>query len=338
MTDLHIRIEQRAGRITLTRPGTLNALSWEMCLAIENSLSDWALRDDVHLILIDAAPGRAFCAGGDIAEMHRAGAEGRYEYGQRFWRDEYRLNALIARYPKPIVTFLHGFTMGGGVGLGCHASHRIVDDSSRIAMPECAIGLVPDVGGTRLLARAPGRLGEYLGTTGHRMGPGDAIRAGFADHYVPGGWDGLKAALIATGDTAAIEPAPAPEAPLAARQSEIDAGFAGETAADIWRALPPGPDRDAFARASPLSLACTVEMLHRLGDDPPIERALEMEYRFTYRALAQSDFVEGIRAAIIDRDRNPIWSHPAPDAVSATAVAAMLRPLGTDALNLETST
>ncbi|MEM7643436.1 MAG: enoyl-CoA hydratase/isomerase family protein, partial [Pseudomonadota bacterium] len=177
-TDIHIRKEGRAGRITLDRPDALNALTWDMCLEIEKALDLWHLDDDVHLLLIDGAPGRAFCAGGDIAEMHAAGTRGDYAYGQRFWADEYRMNAKLFRFPKPVVTFLHGFTMGGGVGVGCHASHRITDDTSRIAMPECAIGLVPDVGGTLILARAPGRLGEYLGTTGHRMGPGDAIHAG----------------------------------------------------------------------------------------------------------------------------------------------------------------
>ncbi|MEM7490701.1 MAG: enoyl-CoA hydratase/isomerase family protein, partial [Pseudomonadota bacterium] len=122
-TDIHIRPEGRAGCITLNRPDALNALTWDMCLAIEDALDAWRQDDDVHLLLlIDGAPGRAFCAGGDIAEMHRAGTNGDYAYGQRFWADEYRMNAKLFRFPKPVVTFLHGFTMGGGVGVGCHAS------------------------------------------------------------------------------------------------------------------------------------------------------------------------------------------------------------------------
>ncbi len=335
---IHIRAEGRAGRITLDRPDVLNALSWDMCLAIEAALRDWAPRDDLDLVLIDAAPGRAFCAGGDLLAMHAAGTEGRHEYGQRFWRDEYRMNALLFRFPKPVVTFLHGFTMGGGVGVGCHGSHRIVDDTSRIAMPECAVGLVPDVGGSLLLARAPGRLGEYLGTTGTRMGPGDAILAGFADLYVPDGWDDLKARLCATGDASLADAAGTqpPDMPLAALRPEIDALFAGETLADIARATAsaPGPAaesaRAAFARNSPLSMACTIEMLHRLGDDPAIGQALALEYRFTHRALEHGDFVEGIRAQIVDKDRSPKWRHPDPLSVPAVDVANMLRPLPAD--------
>ncbi|WP_179380425.1 enoyl-CoA hydratase/isomerase family protein [Jannaschia marina] len=334
MTDILIRTEGRAGRITLNRPEVLNALGWEMCLEIEKALRDWALDDDVHLVLIDGAPGRAFCAGGDIAAMHEAGIEQRWEYGRRFWADEYRMNALLFHFPKPVVTFLHGFTMGGGVGIGCHASHRITDDTSRIAMPECGIGLIPDVGGSLLLARAPGRLGEYLGTTGARMGPGDAIHAGFADYYLPGGWAELKATLCDTGDVGAVDAAamPAPEAPLAAQQPEIDRLFAGETLADIHRALQGAEGavaeqaRAAFARNAPLSMACTVEILHRLGDDPTIEQALGLEYRFTARASEQGDFIEGIRAQIIDKDRDPNWAHPGPDAVPLADVSAMLRP------------
>lgn len=335
MTDVQIRTEGRAGRVTLNRPEVLNALSWDMCLAIEVAVDAWATDPAIDLILLDAAPGRAFCAGGDILDMHKAGTEGRYDYGQRFWRDEYRLNAKLFRFPKPVVSFLHGFTMGGGVGLGCHASHRIVDDSSRIAMPECAIGLVPDVGGSLILARAPGRLGEYLGTTGARMGPGDAIHAGFADLYLPDGWDKLKAALCASGDATLADAAgqPPPKPPLADQQDEIDALFSGERLADIVAALaasttPFAADaRAALARNAPLPMACTVEILHRLGDDPSIDQALLMEYRFTHRALEQGDFVEGIRAQVVDKDRNPRWRHGGPGDVPAVDVANMLAPL-----------
>ncbi|SFI41587.1 enoyl-CoA hydratase/isomerase family protein [Jannaschia pohangensis] len=341
-SDIHIRTQGRAGRITLNRPEALNALTWDMCLEIEKALDIWRLDDEVHLLLIDGAAGRAFCAGGDIVDMHRAGTEGRFDYGARFWGDEYRLNAKLFHFPKPVVSFLHGFTMGGGVGVGCHASHRIVDDSSRIAMPECAIGLVPDVGGTLLLARAPGRLGEYLGVTGARMGPGCAIHAGFADYYVPDGWDALKAALVADGDPAAVDAAASapPGSPLAADQAQIDALFAGETLGDIARLLTGDSPLEVSARKAlhanaPLSMACAVEMLHRLGDDPTIEQALGMEARFTFRALEQGDFVEGIRAQIIDKDRTPRWTHAGPTDVPAIDVAAMLRPLGPLAPNLE---
>ena len=193
MTETILRKTGRAGHITLNRPKALNALTWDMCSAIEAALDDWHDDPDVALIIIDGAGDRAFCAGGDIAEMYAAGQRGDLDYGRRFWRDEYRLNAMIYDYPKPIVTFLHGFTMGGGVGVGCHARHRIVCENSQIAMPECSIGLVPDVGGSLILAKAPGHVGEFLGLSGDRMDASDAIYVGFANHFVPqDAWDALK--------------------------------------------------------------------------------------------------------------------------------------------------
>ena len=185
MSDILIRKIGRAGRITLNRPDALNALTYAMIHDIEAALDAWRDDDEVALVVIDAAGEKAFSAGGDIAEMYRTGTAGDFAYGRTFWADEYRVNAKIAEYPKPYVAFMQGFTMGGGVGVSCHGSHRVVGESSRIAMPECGIGLIPDVGGSFLLARAPGRLGEYLGTTGTRMGPGDAIFAGFADLFIP---------------------------------------------------------------------------------------------------------------------------------------------------------
>jgi hypothetical protein len=154
MTDLHIRREGRAGRITLDRPQALNALSYEMCREIDAALRRWASDDAVALVIMDATGDKAFCAGGDLAEMYATGRAGDHGYGRRFWADEYRMNARIAEYVKPVVTLMQGFTLGGGVGLGCHASHRILCETSCIAMPECAVGIVPDVGGSRLLARA----------------------------------------------------------------------------------------------------------------------------------------------------------------------------------------
>jgi enoyl-CoA hydratase/carnithine racemase len=199
--DIAIRKEGRAGRITLARPRALNALTWEMCLAIEAALDGWRDDAEVALLVIDAEGERAFCAGGDVAAVHARAVAGDHDYGRRFWTDEYRMNAKLFNFPRPVASFMQGFVMGGGVGVGGHASHRVVGESAQVAMPECGIGLVPDVGGSLLLARAPGRLGEYLGVTGARMGPGDAIHAGFADYFVPeAAWEALKAELCATGD------------------------------------------------------------------------------------------------------------------------------------------
>jgi enoyl-CoA hydratase/carnithine racemase len=211
-------------------------------------------------------------------------------------------------------------------------------------MPECSIGLVPDVGGSLLLARAPGRMGEYLGLTGARMGPGDAIHAGFADHYLPQeAWDDVKARLIETGDASLIGPCAtkAPDSPLAAQQRNIDALFNGNALSDIVTALE--ADAGEFAasalksirRNAPLSMACAVEMIHQLRDPAAdIRQALDLEYRFTHRAMEQGDFLEGIRAQIIDKDRQPKWQHDL-TALPDMAVSQMLEPLGADALTFD---
>jgi enoyl-CoA hydratase/carnithine racemase len=344
MSDIDIRITGRAGRITLTRPKALNALSYEMALEIETALDAWAGDDAVDLVVIDATGEKAFCAGGDIQKLYETGRAGDYAYGRAFWRDEYRMNAKIAEFPKPYVAFMQGFTMGGGVGIACHGSHRVVCDSSKIAMPEVGIGLVPDVGGSLLLARAPGRVGEYLGTTAARMTAADAIYAGFADHYIPSAdWPKLIAKLEETGDVAVIETAgqTPPDSPLEGKHARINAHFGGETLTDIVNSLR-AEDSDfadetlkSMSRNSPLSMACTVEMIHRLrGPAADIRRALDLEYRFTFRSMEQGDFLEGIRAAVIDKDHSPKWQHGL-DAPPILAATQMLMPLGQDALSFD---
>ena len=150
-SDINLRVKGKAGRITLQRPQALNAMTYEMCLAIEKTLIEWKRDPKVELIIIDAQGDKAFCSGGDISDLYEEGRKKNYSYGKKFWDDEYRLNALIAKYPKPYIAFMQGFTMGGGVGISCHGSHRIVCETSKIAMPECSIGLIPDVGGSLLL-------------------------------------------------------------------------------------------------------------------------------------------------------------------------------------------
>ena len=340
MSDIHIRVEGQAGRITLQRPQALNAVTEAMMADLEQAIDAW--RDDlaVALVIIDAEGDKAFCAGGDIADLYAAGRAGDFAFGRRFWRDEYRLNAKLAEYPKPIVTFLQGFTMGGGVGIGCHASHRVVGDSSRIAMPECGIGLIPDVGGSLILAKAPGRLGEYLGLTGARIGPGDAIHVGFADHYMPEAtWPEAIATLCATGDPATLPTQPAPAPTL--DQPAIDRFFAADTLSAIAEALTAdGSDfaktaLKALHRNSPLSMAATLHLLPRIRAHPTIHEALRQEYRFTWRASEDGDFLEGIRAQIIDKDRSPRWRHDL-NSVTAAEAAAMLAPLGENDLTWET--
>lgn len=341
MNDLPTRIEGRAGRITFNRPQALNALSYGMCKALDAALAQWAEDPAVALVVIDAAGERAFCAGGDIAEVYHAGIAGDYRLGQRFWRNEYRMNARIGAYPKPVVTLVQGFCMGGGVGVAGHASHRVVGESAQIAMPECAIGLVPDVGGTALLTRAPGRLGAWLGTTGTRMGPADAIHAGFADHFIPEAeWPTLIADLCASGDAALVAArarAPGPSL-LPGLRAAVDRHFAGADPRAIEASLATEDSdfaRDtlkALRKGSPLSVAVTLEMLRRLGPAPSLRAALEQEYRVTFRAQRDADFLEGVRATVIDKDRRPRWRHAGADAVSRAEVEALLAPLGPDTL------
>lgn len=339
--DIHIRTEGHAGRITLHRPKALNALTYQMCLDIEAALDAWRDDDAVKLVVIDAEGDKAFCAGGDIQDLYDTAVAGNFTYGQTFWRDEYRLNEKIFNYPKPYVALMQGFVMGGGVGVSCHGSHRIVCETSQIAMPECGIGLIPDVGGSLMLARAPGRLGEYLGTTGARMDAGNAIYAGFADSYVPKDkWADLLSALVETGDVGAIgayvHPAPAPS--FCDVQNEVDHHFSSIDLKEVMASL--AKDDSEFSKAaikmlakkSPLSAAATPTLIARVRDVNTIEAALSEEYKFTYRAAQHGDFIEGIKATIIDRTHTPKWRFATLSDVRQSDVNTMLAPLGDAAL------
>lgn len=336
MSDIITRIEGHAGRITLNRPKALNALTYDMCLTIEAAIDDWRDNDAVKLVIIDAEGEKAFCAGGDIAKVYEAGKAGDIDYTRTFWRDEYRMNAKLAEYPKPIVSFMQGFVMGGGVGVGGHVSHRIVGETTKIAMPECGIGLIPDVGGTRLLALAPGHLGEYIGLTGDRMDAGDAIYAGFADTYIAEkDWGGLKTILIETGDIEAVAHTaqPVPDSTLRDWQDAIDAIFAAETITAIAEALDHASTdaalkaQAAFAKNSPLSMASTLWLVRECRKSPDIRTALQLEYRFTSRAIELGELIEGVRASIIDKDRNPTWTHANVAEVPDDLVQRLIAPV-----------
>jgi enoyl-CoA hydratase/carnithine racemase len=340
MTEVSIRVENGVGRITLTRPQALNALSHAMIVEIDAALVGWAEDPSVSMVLVDGEGPRAFCAGGDIAYVYETGRRGAFGAGRRFWHDEYRMNARIAHFRKPFVALMQGYVMGGGVGLAGHGSHRIVGESSRIAMPECAIGLIPDVGGSHLLSRAPGRLGEFLGLTGHRMGPGDAIRAGFADAFVPEAhWDALVERMIEAGNPGVINEfaATAPNAELVAEAEAIDDAFAAPDLATLAVRLEASDwghgVLKGLARQCPLSMACTLELVRAARREPGVEAALGREYRFTWRAASDGELLEGVRAAVIDKDRNPVWRDDM-DSLRPEEVAAMLAPLGADDLDL----
>jgi enoyl-CoA hydratase len=333
--ELLVRIQGRAGRLTLNRPQALNSLTHDQCLQTLDALARWQGDPAVDLVILDGAGPRAFCAGGDIAQVTAEGRRGNYAMGRDFWRDEYRMNVTLARYPKPIVSFLHGFVMGGGVGYGCHNSHRIAGESLQLAMPECGIGLIPDVGGTWLLSRAPGQIGLYLGLTAARIGPGDAIATGFADAFIrEGDWDTVKTRLCDTGDIATLPRHPAPDAPLMADAARIDRLFAATSIPAIMAGLAADDSPlaqsalKAMRRNSPLSMACTLAML-RPGP-ASLPEAIRQEFRWTWRSMDKGDFLEGVRAQIIDKDRNPRWQHARPEDVTPAEVAAMLAPLGKD--------
>ena len=339
--DVLIRVTGRAGRITLNRPKALNALTWDMALAIEAALDDWAGDDRVAVVIIDAVGEKAFCAGGDIQRLYTEGRAGNFAYGRNFWADEYRLNARIARYPKPYVALMDGIVMGGGVGVSVHGSHRIVTERSTVAMPECSIGLVTDVGASLVLANAPGHLGEYLALTGFRMNATDAIVAGFADACVASqDLPNLVAELAETGDAKAIRrfvllP---PTGKLEHRMDDIARLFSGATLPDIVDAL--AADDGEFAaeslkalqKASPLSAAAILDIIRTVRAERTIETALREEYRFTFRSQSEGEFLEGIRAAVIDKDRAPNWSPGWNASLDEAAVARMRAPLGEDEL------
>ena len=316
ISDINLRINGKAGRITLQRPKALNAMTYEMCLAIEDTLVEWKHDSNVELIIIDAQGDKAFCSGGDISDLYEEGRKKNYSYGKKFWGDEYRLNALIAKYPKPYVAFMQGFTMGGGVGISCHGSHRIVCETSKIAMPECSIGLIPDVGGSLLLARAPSNLGYYLGITGTQMDAADAIYSGFADSFIEKNeWPNVIEDLEKSGDASVLQKylKNSGESQLATNKNFFEAAFKSKNLSQILDFLSKSENSLAhlalqkIIKNCPIAMTYTLEMLSRLTPTSKIEDALDLEYRFTSRAQEFGSFQEGIRAAIIDKDRKPKW-------------------------------
>ena len=335
--DIHIHKVGPAGRITLTRPEALNALTHDMCMEIGEALDSWRSDTSVRIVIIDAEGSRSFCAGGDIAELYATGKVGDFEYGRKFWADEYRVNARIKNYPKPFVAIMDGIVMGGGVGISAHGSHRIATENTLFAMPECGIGLVPDVGGNWILSRAPGYAGEYLGSTGTRLKAADCLIAGFADAYVPeANLAELIEALEDTADLSFIdtfEDEPEPGT-LETSLAQINRVFATGNAAEIVARLEAGGgewEQEAaklMRRNCPLSVACSIEIVRRSRNLVTIEEILALEYRFTYRSMSNGDFIEGIRAQIIDKDRNPNWNIATLEELDNSDISAMLESLG----------
>jgi len=335
MNDVIVRKSGKAGHVTLNRPQALNALTHSMCLSLETAMQDWAQDDTVGLLMIDAAGEKAFCAGGDIVSIYNDGKSGQVENALRFWRDEYRLNHAISAYAKPYVAIMDGIVMGGGVGLSAHGSHRVVTERTMFAMPECAIGLLPDVGGTHLLGQMPGACGEYAGLTGARLSGADCIYAGLADYFVLSDkLENLKAALLETGDVAVLQEfSTAPEgSALAENRAEIDAAFAQGTVANITQSLEDTPTDFAKAslkgimRGAPLCLKITLAAIRTARETGSLEMALRNEYRIVSTCLQDGELVEGIRAMVIDKDRAPKWKYPTLESVPQDMVDRLYQP------------
>lgn len=333
-----VRASGGLGRLTLNRPRAINALDLDMIHLLHAALDGWEHDTEVDVVLLDGAGDRGLCAGGDVRGLAERVNGGHADESARFFRDEYALNARIAEYPKPIVALADGITMGGGIGLAGHAAIRIVTERSKLAMPETRIGFTPDVGGTWLLARAPGRLGEYLGLTGATMDASDAIYAGFADHFVPSeNLDGLRDALETRADPSSptelvllFDETPAPSNLIAAR-AWIDDAFAAGTVPEIVERLRARPEPEASATAdllgelSPTGLAVTLASVRRSRELAGLREALEQEYGLVmWFATTQPDLPEGIRAQVIDKDRSPRWQPATLDDLDPDAAASAL--------------
>ena len=322
----------RVGTITLNRPTAINALTHAMVITITQALEGWRTDATVEVIVLQGAGERGFCAGGDVVAVADL-ARNDPSAGRSFWRDEYALDLAIAQYPKPVVALMDGIVLGGGMGLAAHARHRVVTPRSRLGMPEVTIGFVPDVGGTHLLARAPGELGTHLGLTGGMATAGDALALGLADALLPQDRLPELVALLQTeaADAAiaalAIEP---PPSDLLADRAVLDAAYAHDTVAqilDALRAAHHSAIADLIASKSPLAVSVTLASLRRARTEPDLATALRREYRVSARFLAEPDFVEGIRAQLVDKDRAPRWNPATLEAVDPARVTAFFDPV-----------
>ncbi|MFE1665224.1 enoyl-CoA hydratase/isomerase family protein [Microbacterium sp. P02] len=329
------RTDAGVGRLTLNRPRAINALDFGMIELMAAALDAWEHDPDIDIVVLDGAGDRGLCAGGDVRGLYEQIIGGRTEETSVFFRAEYALNARIAEYPKPIVAIADGITMGGGIGLAGHASVRVVTERSRLAMPETRIGFTPDVGGTWLLAHAPGRVGEYLALTGSTMDASDAIYAGVADHLVPSAnLTDLREALSSRADPATptelvllFDETPAPSR-LEGARAWIDDAFAADTVGEIVQRLRARAEPEASATAdllgelAPTALAVTLEAVRRARALPDLRADLAQEYGLVlWFATTHPDLVEGIRAQLVDKDRSPRWqpstiAELAPDAAA----------------------
>jgi enoyl-CoA hydratase len=333
------RVDGGVGFLTLNRPKAINSLTHTMVTIIARTLTEWADDDAVRAVVLAGAGDRGLCAGGDVVAIYDSARTDGGATARQFWLDEYRLNAQIGGYPKPYVAIMDGIVMGGGVGVAAHGSVRVVTDTSKVAMPEVGIGFIPDVGGTYLLSRAPGALGLHAALSGAPFSGADAIALGFADHYVPHvQLEGFVAAIVADGVEAAvkafaIEP---PPSRLLAQRHWIDECYSGDTVADIVAALREHDEpaaretADLIASRSPIAASVALESVRRAAKLDSLEDVLVQEYRVSAASLKSHDLVEGIRAQIVDKDRNPTWNPPSLAAVTEQDVEQYFAPADPD--------
>lgn len=332
---VHLRKTGALGHITLNRPKALNALTFDMVAAMLAQLREWARDPEVKAVVIDAPPGRAFCAGGDIRAIYESG-KARDGKAAQFFTTEYRLNATIKHFPKPYIALIDGLTMGGGAGVTMHGAIRVVSENATFAMPETLIGIFPDIGASHFLNRLPGRIPLYLALTGARITAADMVYAGLATHFVPGkSFADIVPRLAAGEDPAAVLASLAGDAgvsELARHRAAIDRAFAAPSVEDILAALDKEGDwgraaKDMLLRCSPTSLKLTFRhMRENAGRD--LEACLATDYRLALRILDGRDFYEGVRAVLIDKDQKPHWRPDTLAAVSATEIARYFEPLG----------
>lgn len=330
-SEILARVDDGVGHLTLDRPRALNALGYSMLGEIADVLDEWRVDPTVRLVLLDGAGDRGLCAGGDIRELHASVVAGRQADARRYFRREYAVDAALAELPVPVVTIMDGITMGGGVGLAAHAPVRVVTERSRVAMPETRIGFTPDVGGSWLLARAPGRLGEMLALGAVTMDAADAIHAGLADHYVPSERLPVLGADLAALASAGVDPLdveavrdvvrrhalPTPVSGLVARRTAIDAAYAADTVPQIVARLRAaaadgderaGAEADELERLSPTAVTVALAAVRSARGLPDLRAALAQEYGLVcWFVDTQPDLVEGIRAQVVDKDRDPSW-------------------------------
>lgn len=335
-TAVQVRSRRGVGHLTLDRPRAINALDLDMIRVLAVALERWQDDTDIDAVLLDGAGERGFCAGGDVRALYDMVVGGRGDEIHTFFREEYALDHRIATYSKPLLAIADGITMGGGIGLAGHARIRIVTERSRLAMPETRIGFTPDVGGSWLLARAPGRIGEYLALTGGTMDAADALYAGFAHHLVPSAHlPALHEALENRADPSSptelvllFDESPEPSRLQAARPW-IDDAFAADDVAGILARLRRRPEAEARETAdlleasAPLAVAITLEAVRRARELPSLRAALAQEYGLVmWFATTQPDLAEGIRAQLVDKDRSPSWTPGRHDEVTADLVSS----------------